>query len=60
MSPKKGRPTNDPKTNQQRIRMSDREIKMLDYCCEFYGLSKADIIRQGIEHLYNKAQNKKE
>ena len=58
MSPRTGRPTDDPKRHETRIRMSDREIEMLSYCCKVYGLTKAEVIRQGIKELYEKAQNK--
>jgi hypothetical protein len=35
--PGTGRATNDPKTNQRRIRLSDGEVAMLNYCREVYG-----------------------
>jgi predicted DNA-binding protein len=59
MSPRTGRPTSDPKINQYRIRLSDKEIKMLEYCCEKTGLSKSDVVRRGIEKMYNELQAKK-
>ncbi len=52
MSPRTGRPTTDPKKHETRIRMSDREIEMLEICCKKTGLTKADVIRQGIELVY--------
>ena len=52
MSPRTGRPTEDPKNHQQRIRMSDNEMMMLEYCCEATGKTKADIIRLGIKKVY--------
>lgn len=52
MSPRTGRPTNDPKNNQYRIRLSDKEVEMLELCCEKMGLSKSDIVRRGIEKVY--------
>jgi len=39
--------------------MSDEELKRLDYCCEVFGLTKAEIIRQGIDVMYEKAQESK-
>lgn len=53
MSPK-GRPTNDPKTLNTRIRLSEEDIKRLEYCAEKTGLTKAEIIRQGIKEVYEK------
>ncbi len=52
MSPRTGRPTSDPKNNQFRIRLSDKEVEMLEYCCKKTGLSKSDIVRRGIERVY--------
>ena len=48
MSPKMGRPTTDPKTHEMRIRMSDKDVQTLESCCEKSGMTKADVIRQGI------------
>ncbi|MCL1866487.1 MAG: hypothetical protein FWF82_03680 [Oscillospiraceae bacterium] len=59
MSPRTGRPTNDPKNNDTRIRMSDRDVEMLNYCCEVFGLTKAEVIRHGIKQMYEKALKKK-
>ena len=60
MSPRTGRPpTDNPKDRGYRIRMTDEELKRLDYCAEVLGLSKAEIIRQGIEEMYKKAQKEK-
>jgi len=56
MSPRTGRPTDDPKKLNTRIRLSESDIEMLNYCCEVYGLTKAEVIRQGIKQLYEKAQ----
>lgn len=51
MSPK-GRPTDDPKTLSTRIRFSEQDIALLDYCCEKTGKTKAEIIRLGIREVY--------
>lgn len=59
VSPRTGRPTEDPKKNQYRIRLSDKETEMLNYCCEQTGLSKSDIVRRGIEKVYQELQNEK-
>lgn len=49
---KKGRPTNDPKTLNTRIRLSEEDVKRLEYCSEKTGLTKAEIIRKGIKEVY--------
>lgn len=51
MSPK-GRPTDDPKTLSTRIRLSEEDIKRLEYCAKKTGLTKAEIIRKGIKEVY--------
>ena len=58
MAARLGRPpTGDaPRLKQYRIRMSQQEMTTLEYCAKGLGLSKAEIIRQGIAHMYTKAQ----
>ena len=58
LSHRTGRPTNDPKTHETRIRMSDKEVGKLEYCCEKTGMSKADVIRRGIELVYKEVSEK--
>lgn len=57
MSPRTGRPTNDPKTLNTRIRLSDEDIKRLEFCSEKTGLTKSEIIRQGIKEIYEKLKS---
>ncbi len=38
--------------------MSDADLEKLDYCHEVLGLTKAEVIRQGIEEMYKKALKK--
>lgn len=52
MSPRTGRPTNDPKRNAMHIRLGESDLKMLEYCQEKTGMSKAEIIREGIKKVY--------
>lgn len=59
MSPRTGRPTDDPKEHQTRIRMSDGDLERLDFCAEALGLAKAEIIRQGIKQVYEETQKKR-
>ncbi len=51
MSPK-GRPTDNPKKHDTRIRMSDEDVALLEYCAKATGKSKSDIIREGIRKVY--------
>lgn len=55
MSPRTGRPpSKDPKRHETRIRMSDEDVAILEYCCKMTGKSKTDIIREGIREVYAK------
>nr|DAW12492.1 MAG TPA: SeqA protein N-terminal domain [Caudoviricetes sp.] len=38
--------------------MSDKEVGKLEYCCEKTGMSKADVIRRGIELVYKEVSEK--
>lgn len=53
MSSRTGRPpSKDPKRHETRIRMSDEDVELLEYCCKVTGMSKADVIRKGIREVY--------
>lgn len=53
MTPAHGRPpSKDPKRNDMRIRLTDSEREKLDFCSEKTGMSKSDIIRKGINLVY--------
>ncbi len=56
MSSRIGRPTDDPKRHETRIRMSDEDLTLLEYCCKATGMTKSDIIRQGIREVYAKVK----
>lgn len=56
MSPRTGRPTDDPKVLNTRVRMSEEDIKLMEFCCKKTGLTKAEIIRMGIREVYNKVK----
>lgn len=54
MSPRTGRPTDNPKQLSTRVRLSQEDLDRLEYCAEKTGQSKADIIRQGIKSVYDR------
>ena len=58
MNPKKkmGRPTDDPKVFNAKIRLSSEDEKMLEYCIARTGKTKADIIRMGIKEIFRQLQ----
>lgn len=53
MSPRTGRPTDNPKKISMPVRLSEDDIHRLEYCSDKTGKSKAEIIRIGIEKVYN-------
>lgn len=54
MSPRTGRPTDDPKKNAMFLRLSDDDIQKLEYCLKMTGKTKSEIIRMGIDVVYKK------
>jgi hypothetical protein len=56
---KMGRPTDDPKNVRLEIQLTRERQEKLGYCVKAFGLAKAEIIRQGIDEMYQKALNKK-
>ena len=59
MSPRTGRPTDDPKNLNTRIRLSADDVQRLEYCVKKTGQSKAEIIRQGIKVVYDRLKESK-
>ncbi len=58
MSPRTGRPTDNPKKNRVEARLSDEELEMLETCCEKTGSSKTEVIVKGIQRVYNEIEEK--
>ena len=58
LSPRTGRPTDNPKGNYTGVRLSDDEIKKIDFCMKKTGMSKTDVIRKGIDLVYNELNKK--
>ena len=52
MSPRTGRPTDNPKNLNTRIRLSEEDVLMLEYCCKKTEKKKSEIIRMGIKKVY--------
>ena len=46
-----GRPTDNPRCNQLRIRLNDEELKLLNHCCEKFKMNKTQVVVQGIKIL---------
>lgn len=58
MSPRTGRPTDNPKTEQIKIRATKQDREKLLYCCEKTGMSQYEVIMLGIEKVYQKITKK--
>lgn len=53
MTKRTGRPTSDPKTMRVGIRLSETETEKLNFCCEKLELSKTEVLKKGLEKVYN-------
>lgn len=53
MSPRTGRPTNNPRPNKISIRISDDDKKILETYCEENNVNKTEAISRGIKGLKN-------
>lgn len=58
MSPRTGRPTDNPKDVRIGIRMTKADEEKLEYCCKVLGLTKTEVIQRGIECVYHEAKKK--
>lgn len=56
VSPRTGRPTEDPKKFRLELRLTNSDAEKLDFCCKVFGLTKAEVIRRGLEKVYQEAK----
>lgn len=56
MSPRTGRPTDDPKNLSTRVRLSQEDIEILDWCCKKLKLRKSEVLRLGIRKVYEELE----
>lgn len=54
MSPRTGRPTNNPRPNKLSIRISDEDKKTLEEYCEENNVNRTEAISRGIKKLKEK------
>ena len=52
-----GRPTDDPKSTQITLRLSESDLLKLEFCKEKTGMLRAEIIRMGIDRVYQSFLN---
>ena len=55
---KPGRPTDSPKTYRRSFRLSEEDVKRLDYCVS-KGYTMTDVIRKGIEIVFSELRRKR-
>lgn len=53
MSPRTGRPTENPKNDIIKIRATKNDREKLLYCCEVTGRTQYEIVMLGIEKVYS-------
>ncbi len=52
MSPRTGRPTDNPKKVRLEVRLTENQAEMLTECAKNLKLTKTDVIVRGIEEIY--------
>jgi hypothetical protein len=59
VSPRTGRPTENPRgDNRVGVRLTYSDMDKLEYCIKKTGLSKTDVIRKGIDLVYQELTKK--
>ncbi len=58
MSPRTGRPTDNPRKSKVELRLSEDEANKLNVCVEKTKLSKSDVLRMGLDKVYNEVKDK--
>lgn len=59
MSPRTGQKIKDnPKDFMLRTRLDSETLEKLDYSAEKFGISRSEVVRNGIESEYQKAREK--
>lgn len=52
MSPRTGRPTDNPKTEQIKIRATKEDRAVLEKCCALLNKTQYEVIMDGIKKVY--------
>jgi len=59
MTPRIGRPKKDnARTDRIDTRLTKEEVEKLNYCCEVLSMTKAAVIRKGINKVYEELKTK--
>lgn len=51
MSPRTGRPTDNPKTNKITVRLDDESTQIMEQYCKQESIEKGEAVRRGIKKL---------
>ena len=51
MSPRTGKPTNNPKNNKITVRLDDKSTKIMELYCKQENIEKAEAVRRGLKKL---------
>lgn len=52
MSPRTGRPTDNPKTEEIKIRATRKDKELLKECCEKLNQTQYEVVMNGIKKVY--------
>ena len=52
LSPRTGRPTNNPKVTEIKVRATKDDKEKLLYCCSVTGKTQYEIVMEGIDKVY--------
>lgn len=52
MSSRKGRPTDNPKTTEIKVRATTDDKEKLRFCCEKTGMNQYQVVMEGINRIY--------
>lgn len=58
MSPRTGRPTENPKMSEIKIRATKEDREKLLYCCKKTGMTQYQVVMQGIDKVYKELKEK--
>lgn len=52
-------PVKNPKNVEVKIRISDTENEMLEYCIKETGMNRSEVMRKGLKKVYEETVNQK-
>ena len=52
MSPRTGRPTKNPKTEEIKVRATKQDKEILKECCESLNQTRYEVVMSGIKKVY--------